>query len=85
MPSSDSLKWELTGRGIPSEGFLSETAVDRFIEVFIDTLDFAGLLDGSKSDDQVDIKPQNDIVQKAESTNANLLILLLGHLIYRFH
>lgn len=63
LPSADSLKWELTGKGNPSEGLLSESAVVRFIEVFIDTLEYAGLLDDGESDDQVQFEPQTDIVQ----------------------
>ena len=57
LPSNQSLKWELTGKGDPSAGVLNKLSVDDFISSFIDTLEFAGLTTSDESENPTEIVP----------------------------
>ena len=46
IPTDKSMRWDLTGKGDPSKGVLSDNAADTFIRSFRDTLIFAGLIEG---------------------------------------
>ena len=66
LPSNQTLKWELTGKGDPSAGVLNKLAVDDFIGSFLDTLNFAGLTTADESEKPAEVVPDTSQTDGSE-------------------
>ena len=53
LPSEKQLAWELKGSGDPSKGALAESAVDIFMEGFLETMKLIGYLNSDQSEAQL--------------------------------
>lgn len=60
MPSRATLRWELTGKGDTSEAQLTDKAVDRFLDLFLDTMEYSGLMNGMPETVGSDTEPEVD-------------------------
>ncbi|MDE2726421.1 MAG: hypothetical protein OXI19_00260 [Gemmatimonadota bacterium] len=67
LPSEDSLIWELTGRGDPSAGRLTEQAVGSFLKVFLETLEYAGFIGHTHGLEETG--PDTEVDQPVEHTS----------------